>query len=242
MRDDSIGGRQRTGGQGRVHRLIKRVLETYYRPLVLRYIGKDRSYRYRGIGLIVRRGVFHPGLFFSTKLMFDFLERLDLRSRSFLELGAGTGLLSIRAAQRGARVVAVDISPAAVENVRENARRNGVDVEVVESDLFSGVEARRFDVIVVTPPYYPREPRSEADYAWYCGENFEYFERLFSQLGGFAARDSTTLMILSEDCRRDTIFGLASRHGFEAELVREKRVLWERNFIYRLRRREASAA
>ena len=50
-----------------------------------------------------------------------FLEMLpaDLRERRVLDAGCGTGALSVAAAQRGARVTAVDLSPALVGLARE---------------------------------------------------------------------------------------------------------------------------
>lgn len=48
-------------------------------------------------------------------------------TRSVLDVGCGSGILSVAAARWGVpRVVAVDISPAAVPITRDNARRNGV--------------------------------------------------------------------------------------------------------------------
>jgi release factor glutamine methyltransferase len=214
-------------------KLVKRLLETFYRPLVVRYLRKDRTYRHDGIHLLVRKGVFHPGLFLSTKTMFKYLENLDLRSKRFLELGCGTGLISIGAARRGAVVTAVDISGTAVDNLIENADRNRVTVEAIKSDLFARVAKQRFDVIVITPPYYPRNPRSESEYAWYCGENFEYFAHLFAQLPGFTDSASEILMILSEDCQLDDILQRAAQQGWAWDIAYEGRALWEKQYIFR---------
>jgi predicted nicotinamide N-methyase len=49
-----------------------------------------------------------------------------------VELGCGLGLPSIVAAIGGARVLAVDWSPAALEFARENASRSGVELETLE--------------------------------------------------------------------------------------------------------------
>lgn len=47
----------------------------------------------------------------------------------FLDVACGTGALSIPAAQRGAQVVATDLSPAMIELVQSNAKRSGVTLE-----------------------------------------------------------------------------------------------------------------
>jgi len=70
---------------------------------------------------------------------------------SFLEVGCGTGVTSVMAALSGCRrVTAVDISAAAVENTRRNARRHHVAdrVHVMQSDLFAALSAGpQFDLI-----------------------------------------------------------------------------------------------
>jgi ribosomal protein L11 methyltransferase len=55
---------------------------------------------------------------------------------SVLDAGCGSGVVAIAAARLGfARVVALDLDPVAIESARENARRNGVDVDVREADV-----------------------------------------------------------------------------------------------------------
>jgi predicted nicotinamide N-methyase len=54
---------------------------------------------------------------------------LPVAGKRVLELGCGLALPSIAAALAGARVLASDWAPAAIELVPENARRNGVSIE-----------------------------------------------------------------------------------------------------------------
>ncbi|MGW6445728.1 50S ribosomal protein L11 methyltransferase [Lentzea sp. NPDC055074] len=76
---------------------------------------------------------------------------------SFLEIGAGSGVIAVTAALAGAtRVVATDVNPQAVRNTRMNAERHGVAdrVEVVESDLFAGLDpGEQFDTVFWSTPY-----------------------------------------------------------------------------------------
>ncbi|EDY50416.1 N-methyl-transferase [Streptomyces clavuligerus] len=93
--------------------------------------------------------VFAPHLtgsteFFSTHLPYPV-------GGSLLEVGSGTGVTAVTAALSGcARVVAVDISPAAVCNSLLNAECHRVSdrVRVLESDLFGALAPdERFDAI-----------------------------------------------------------------------------------------------
>jgi SAM-dependent methyltransferase len=63
-----------------------------------------------------------------------------------LDLGCGSGVCAVFAAPKVREVVAVDISPAAVENTLENCRRFGLtNVTVKQSDMFANVEGK-FDL------------------------------------------------------------------------------------------------
>ena len=76
---------------------------------------------------------------------------------SILEIGCGSGVVSIHAALEGAVVTAVDINPKAVELTRVNARRMGAPIkEVLLSDLFAEVDGK-FDRILFNLPYLPVE-------------------------------------------------------------------------------------
>ena len=61
----------------------------------------------------------------TTQLMMTQALEIDMRGKSVLDMGCGTGILGILAAHLGAKsVLAVDIEPWCVENTLENAKQN----------------------------------------------------------------------------------------------------------------------
>jgi HemK-related putative methylase len=78
-----------------------------------------------------------------------------------LEIGAGLGLAAVLAAKAGARVVATDIVPQAVEAIRANAALNGVAVDARAGDCYAPVAGERFDLICTNPPQMPTPPGRE---------------------------------------------------------------------------------
>ncbi len=76
-----------------------------------------------------------------------------------LELGCGSGVLSLAAAGLGAgRVVAVDLDPAALASATENAALNGFAgrIETRAGSWYESLaEGERFDAIIATPPQTP---------------------------------------------------------------------------------------
>ncbi|MDQ7803470.1 methyltransferase [Amycolatopsis sp. A133] len=99
-------------------------------------------------------GVFSPVHCVSTRFFTDSLP--FPADGTFLEVGCGAGVTSVRAALAGTRVTATDISAAAVENTTMNVHRHGVAdlVTVVHGDMFDGIRREeRFDVIFWNSPF-----------------------------------------------------------------------------------------
>jgi len=71
------------------------------------------------------------------------------------DLGTGSGAiaLAIKRGCPGATVTATDASGAALAVARRNARRHGLELELVETSWWQGLDGRRFAVVVANPPY-----------------------------------------------------------------------------------------
>ena len=217
-----------------MNRAIKFVTGRFYRPLLVRYLSSERTYTYKGIRVQVPPGVFHPGFFFSTKFLLRFLQEQPLRGRSLLELGAGSGLISLFAARCGAHVTATDINPLAISCLQKNQKENSSSLEIIHSDLYTHIPRQPFDIVAVNPPYYRKEPVSDADRAWYCGPEGEYFDVFFGGLGYYIHDRSDVWMVLCEGCDLDMIRKLAARHGWSLTCVRTRRNIIERDYIFRI--------
>lgn len=73
-----------------------------------------------------------------------------------LDLCTGSGAIAVALSKKsGAAVTASDVSADALALARENAERNGAEIEFVESDYFHNLQGRKFSVIVSNPPYIP---------------------------------------------------------------------------------------
>jgi predicted nicotinamide N-methyase len=77
---------------------------------------------------------------------------VELAGRAVVEVGCGLGLPALVAAARGARVTAIDWAPAAIDLLRENATRNGLELEAAVADWrsFDGT----FDLAIAADVLY----------------------------------------------------------------------------------------
>lgn len=110
-----------------------------------------------------------------------------------LDLCTGSGCLAILAAIAfpEAQVEAVDLSGDALAVARRNVADYGLEsrVELIQSDAFSGITGRRYDVIISNPPYVnaesmaslPQEYRQEPELALASGDDGLDFTRIILQ-------------------------------------------------------------
>lgn len=99
----------------------------------------------------------HPDVYPPSEDSILLIESLDVRpGERVLEVGCGSGVVSIHCASNGCDVMSVDLNPFAVELTRSNFEHNGLTADVRESDVYSSVEGR-FDTIVFNLPYLPTD-------------------------------------------------------------------------------------
>ncbi len=86
----------------------------------------------------------HP----TTHLMIQQMLDMDFSGKKVLDMGCGTSVLAIFAKQKGAeKVVAIDIDEWSVENSKENAARNGVELEISQGTA-ENLGSENYDIIL----------------------------------------------------------------------------------------------
>lgn len=211
--------------------LLKKLIGPVIIPITKRYLQRERNTTFLGIRLSVPVGVFHPSLFFSTTTMGLWLQKQTLKNKKILEIGCGSGAISILAAKQNAIVTCCDINPDAVKVSLKNAEKNEVKISCFTSNLFEKIEKQKFDLILNNPPYYPKNPLSMEEHAWYAGENFEYFIELFKQSKAFLAPGGSLLLVLSDECNTDVMNEIANNMGFDYQIIYQRIKFIEKTFI-----------
>tara|TARA_Y100000813_G_C24122912_1_gene333619 strand:- start:707 stop:1186 length:480 start_codon:yes stop_codon:yes gene_type:complete len=85
----------------------------------------------------------------TTYLMINQIYNLELNSKSVLDVGSGTGILSILSSKRGAKkILAIDNDDWAYKNSIENSRLNKIEnIEFIKGEI-EDIEHKSFDVIL----------------------------------------------------------------------------------------------
>ena len=104
------------------------------------------------VNIIIDPGMaFGTGSHETTRLCLEWLAAADLRNKSVLDFGCGTGVLGIAAGKLGAQsVVGVDIDTRAVQVANENTAINGVgSFKAVTNEEFAAYSAGKvFDIVI----------------------------------------------------------------------------------------------
>ncbi len=96
-----------------------------------------------------------PGLAFgtgthpTTALCLEWLDSVELKGKTLIDYGCGSGILAIAALKLGAaKVYAVDIDPQAILATKENAKRNKVFDERLQVDYPASIKDIVTDIVV----------------------------------------------------------------------------------------------
>jgi len=87
------------------------------------------------------------------------MESVKWSMKNVLDIGAGTGLLSLMIAQKNDVIIdAIEIDSEAAAQATENAARSPFrNINIINNDVLQFVPAKGYDVIISNPPFYEDE-------------------------------------------------------------------------------------
>ena len=155
------------------------------------------------------------------------IESLDVVPREkVLEVGCGSGVVSIHCAKNGCYVTVVDVNPRAVELTRRNAETNGTDIRVLESDVYGNVDGV-FDTIVFNLPYLPVDEEGLLAKAWSGGpDGLGPLPRLLEGAPDHLVPDGRVVVVVSSLTEPRALE--EALEGYEVRTIGEQRLFFER--------------
>jgi release factor glutamine methyltransferase len=183
---------------------------------------------------VVTPSVFNPkvprtGEFLASQINSGLIQR----DWHVLDMGTGSGVCAVIAAEHARRVVAVDINAAAVRCAGINALMNHLEhkIDVRHGDLFEPVREERFDLILFNPPFVKGAPRDDRDRAW---RSNDVAERFAAGLGAHLKPGGFALVLLSSFGDGRSFLEEFCRRGVAISVLAERRFVNERLTVFRL--------
>ncbi len=187
----------------------------------------------RGIKIIIYPNVFSP-FYFSDSAWFAEVIPEIVAKRKFLEIGTGTGIVSLFAALAGAQVTATDINENAVENAKENFKRHDVPVSSYHGDMYAPIPTHgKYDVIFWNHPFNNADnPHEEMLLRAGFDYRYESLEKYVAQARSHLSVEGELLLGSGNFADIAEIEKIAARHDFSLEIIqRTERLLTEKSTL-----------
>jgi release factor glutamine methyltransferase len=165
----------------------------------------------------------------------QFLSTSNQQPATALDFGTGSGCIAIAVAAKcpTAHLVALDVSPEALDVARQNAAKNNVSdrIEFRQGDGFAALKAgEQFDLILSNPPYIAsaeietlqpevrdHDPRGALDGG---ADGLDFYRRLAAESGKFLKPHGKIMLEFGEG-QAEKIGGIFAAQGWSVEAIRE---------------------
>jgi release factor glutamine methyltransferase len=157
---------------------------------------------------------------------FLFAENLNVKQgQTVLDLGTGSGILAITAAQNAQSVLAADLNPYAIRCAKDNAKLNKVyNVAFLQGDLFKAfTDGVKFDLVLFNAPYLPSEEGEEETWigrSWAGGANGRVVvDRFIEQVSTYLKPAGRVLLMQSTLTGVDETLAAFKTAGLQASVI-----------------------
>ena len=154
------------------------------------------------------------------------------KSDSVLEIGTGTGLVSICASYKCSQVTSTDINPYALKCAETNVKLNNrTNINIIHSDLFENI-GNKYDLILFNTPYLPvtEEEHVNDNYSksWDGGENGrEIIDKFLKEAPHYLKKGGKIQIIQSSLSNNEKTLDILEKKGFKVEITAIEHIFFE---------------
>jgi len=144
----------------------------------------------------------------------------------FLEIGAGSGIISKQAKKLGAEVLAVDIDNEAVKKMKKQ-------IPIIKSDLFRNLKNQKYDLIVFNPPYLPEHKYDKKKDTSGGKKGDETIIRFLKQAKNHLNNNGKILLISSSLTPMEKINKILDK-DYKNKTIDKKKLFFEQLYLYEI--------
>lgn len=181
--------------------------------------------------ILVNENVLIPR--FETEYLVDktikYLNRLNLNKYEILEVGTGSGCISIALSKNlKSNITAIDISEKAIEVAKNNAIRNKCNISFLVEDINNFNPDNKYDLVISNPPYisYNKKVDEKTKYepqnALFAEEDGTYFYRVILDRIKNKLNDNYLIAFEIDDKQGNIIKELANKYLSNCYMLIEK--------------------
>ena len=182
---------------------------------------------YRNAKVNIAEQVYDPAE--DSYLLADTALELVKDDMDVLEIGTGSGFVSaVLKANRDIDLIATEISPLAANCAKSN------DIDVIKTNMFTGLKARhQFDIVIFNPPYLPTSEDEKVpgwlNYAFDGGvDGRKDIEPFMNQVKNYLRTDGVILLLISSLTGIEEVISEMLLHGFTAHVISSKKCSFEK--------------
>lgn len=190
---------------------------------------------YAGLDLLLPSSVYEP-----AEDSFMLAKEAAKLKGNVLEIGCGSGIVSLACAKVGCSVLGVDINPDAVKCASGNATRNKIkSVRFIKSNLFSNVPKKKFDAILFNPPYLPTSKSekladNKLNNAFDGGKTGrKVLDNFLDEFDDFLKSGGVLLLVQSSLNNQKKTEQRLKKLGYSIEIVAEEKFFFEKLVLIR---------
>ncbi len=189
--------------------------------------------KYKDYDLDLPEGIYLPSD--DTYLLIETLKKESFKFKNcFLEVGPGSGVITFEFYNLFNNLTVLDIDIKVINYLNKIKKKYVLEkLEIIQSDLFSKIKNKKFDVIVFNPPYVPSET---IDVFSTDGgkEGSEIIFKFINDLKSFLNKEGVCYLLVTSHNNLKKIYQIILKNNLKYEIINQKNIFFEKLIILKI--------
>jgi release factor glutamine methyltransferase len=186
---------------------------------------------------------FHENVYEPSEDTFLFIDTILkntslFKNKTILEMGCGSGIISIILSKFAKEINCVDINQDAIELTKQNVKNNNIkNIKIKYSNLFSNIK-NKYDIIIFNTPYLPQNNEetieSALNYAWDGGlSGRDIIDKFLKDAPNYLTTNGEIIELESSLSNYEKSITFLKEQNFEVNILSELKLCFEKLVVIR---------